>query len=118
MGILAALLLWTILALSNGCGDIAVKPGETPTAQTIILHAGSPAVIQKNVSLPCKLLKDPTSPSVDYDVGGWITMPPEHWEYLRTEVIRLRKKCGESSSDSVTNMAAHTSISTTGQPFK
>jgi hypothetical protein len=39
--------------------------------------------------------KDGSTKVFKQDIGGWLAMPPNHWESLKKEIQRLRKKCGE-----------------------
>jgi len=51
----------------------------------IILKPGAPGEILKNVRVPIQTLK--SGEVIDsVDIGGWIVMPPEHFEALRKAV--------------------------------
>lgn len=82
--------------LLSGCW---VQFGPVVKNELLIIKAGVPVEILKNVTVRGRTLgvdsKDGQYKEVDQDVGGWVTMPPEHWEMIQADLKRLRLKCGE-----------------------
>jgi len=57
----------------------------------VIVKPGLPVEILENSTVRCRVLKDETGDAVNQDIGGWIAMPPEHWESVKKEILTLRK---------------------------
>jgi len=57
-----------------------------------VIKPGLPVELLENRSLRCRILNDNEGDMVTQDVGGWIAMPPEHWDAVKREVERLRAK--------------------------
>jgi ABC-type uncharacterized transport system permease subunit len=83
------------LALA-GC-DLTLGP-KTET-RYVIVKAGVPVELLENRELRARVLTDETGAEIRQDAGGWIAMPPEHWESVSREIKRLRVKCGESKQE-------------------
>lgn len=83
--------LWLLLLL-GGC-DLTLGP--KVETRYVVVKAGLPAEVLENKTVRCRLLKDDGGSAIAQDIGGWIAMPPEHWETLKKELNRLRMKCGE-----------------------
>jgi len=79
------------LALA-GC-DLTLGP-KTET-RYVIVQPGVPVEVLETRVLRCRVLTDESGSDVSQDVGGWIAMPPEHWDTVKREITRLRAKCGE-----------------------
>lgn len=85
--------LFLILVLC-GCG---LTLGPRVETNLIILKPGLPIEILENRTVKAHLLTDKEGAVKIFkqDIGAWISMPPEHWESIKKEMERLRKKCGE-----------------------
>lgn len=58
----------------------------------IIVQPGVPVEILQNEELECRVLTDKDNSNVvKQDVGGWIAMPPAHWETLKKKFKELEK---------------------------
>lgn len=84
----------TILACSLlafcACGcDLTFGP--KVETRYVIVQPGLPVEILENRSLRCRAMKDEGGAAVVQDVGGWVAMPPKHWEAVKSEVERLRQ---------------------------
>jgi len=85
---------WKILAFSlslllfSGC-DLTLGP--KVETRYVIVKPGVPVVVLENETLRCRVLTDTEGDMVRQDLGGWIAMPPEHWEAVKQEIERLRK---------------------------
>ncbi len=84
----------TILACSGllllaGCG---LTLGPVVKTRYIIVKPGLPVEILESKVLRCRLVKDEKGDAVKQDVGGWIAMHPDHWDSVKKEIERLRKK--------------------------
>lgn len=80
------------LCILGGC-DLTLGP--KVEIRYVIVKPGLPGEILESKKVRCRILKDTEGAAVVQDIGGWIAMPPEHWETLKKELNRLRIKCGE-----------------------
>lgn len=88
----AILILGYILMM--GCSGLTIGP--VVEKKAIIVRAGTAIEIVEQVEVDARLLKkDGATDIFQQDVGGWVTMHPDHWDALKREVERLRKKAGE-----------------------
>jgi hypothetical protein len=80
----------------SGCW---VQFGPVVKNELLVIKAGVPVEILQNKTLRGRVIsegsKDGTIKEVEQDIGGWVAMPPEHWELIQDEIKRLRAKCGE-----------------------
>jgi hypothetical protein len=68
--------------------------------KAIIIKAGTAIEVLEQVEVDARVMNRGDS-KVDVfrqDIGGWITMHPDHWDSLKREIQRLRKKAGEDGS--------------------
>jgi len=79
-GFLALLLIATCLP-NLGCSGTLGPRVET---KYVILKAGRPGRVLENQRVKVQALNDDTIKEVD--IGGWIVMPPEHFEALKRAV--------------------------------
>lgn len=89
MKTVCAILVCSCLVLASGCN---LTLGPKVETRYVITMPGVPVIILENVDLQCRVLTDESGDAVQQDVGGWIAMPPEHWESVRREVEKLRGK--------------------------
>ena len=61
------------------CGSWGCTIGPRIATKYIIVHPGKPIEVLENRKIKGILLEDPGDP-VTMDIGGWVAMPPEHWE--------------------------------------
>lgn len=84
----------TALIASQGCSGFTLGP--VVEKKAIIVRAGTAIEIVEQIKVEARILReDGPSDIFQQDVGGWITMHPDHWEALKREMTRLRKKAGE-----------------------
>ena len=60
----------------------------------IIVEPGVPIEILENKELDCRVLtdKDGETNVVKQDVGGWVAMPPAHWDTFKKRFKELQDK--------------------------
>ncbi len=62
--------------MTLGC-DLTLGPKQK--TNWVILHPGKPGQILRNTKALLNVFKGHKEP-VTQDIGGWIVMPPDHWE--------------------------------------
>lgn len=72
-----------IFLTSAGC-DLTLGP--KAKTDIVILKAGKPLRILENVTVKAKPLKTLGIEPVEQDIGGWVAMPPEHWEAIKRAI--------------------------------
>jgi hypothetical protein len=77
--LLAAVML--ICLASSGCAP-SLRLGPETKTEYVLVKAGRPIVILKNTTVTGRVL-DGTGQEVQQDVGGWIMMPPDHWDAVQ-----------------------------------
>jgi hypothetical protein len=80
------------LLLCVGC-DLTLGP--KVATRYVLVNPGIPVEILENKSVQCRILKDEDGAAVKQDIGGWIAMPPEHWNIIKDEVARLKAESGK-----------------------
>jgi len=81
--------------LACGCN---LTLGPRVEKRLVVLAPGVPVEILENRALECRVLTQVEAGEVDFfqqDVGGWVAMPPAHWQAVKAEIERLRAKAGE-----------------------
>jgi len=76
-----------LLTLASGC-DLTLGP-KVKTTYTLI-HPGRPMEVVEAVKAKGRLL-DGTGDAVTQDIGGWVVMPPDHWELVQRKLRQLEK---------------------------
>ena len=81
------LLLITIClcCLSWGCQGISLGP--QVRTEYVVMHPGRPIQVLENTSVKGRVL-DGSGDAVQQDVGGWVTMPPDHWDAVKRALER------------------------------
>lgn len=74
---------------SLGCGGVRIGP--QVETRYVIQKAGKPFRILGNVKVNGRLMDDDGA-TVIQDVGGWVTMPPEHWEAVQRALEKATEK--------------------------
>ncbi len=64
---------------TSGCG---LTLGPKVGTEYVILHPGLPMQVLENSKMKGRTL-DGTGDAVQQEVGGWIMMPPSHWEAIK-----------------------------------
>lgn len=82
------ILACSLLALCAAGCDLTLGP--KVETRYVIVQPGLPVEILENERLRCRVLKDNGGATVTQDVGGWVAMPPKHWQAVKAEVERLR----------------------------
>ena len=83
------------LILLAGCSGFAIGP--TVEIRSIVVRAGVPIEVMENETVDARVMKEDGPTDIfQQDIGGWITMPPDHWETFKKEYERLKKKAGEN----------------------
>ena len=83
------ILACSVLLLAAGCG---LTLGPIAKTRYVIVKPGLPVEILESKVVRCRLVKDAKGDAVLQDVGGWVAMHPDHWQSVKAEVERLRKK--------------------------
>lgn len=80
-----------VLACAGGCG---LTIGPVIENRAVIVNPGVPVELLENRKIRCHVItdKDGEIKILKQDVGGWVAMPPEHWQTLKNEMERLRAK--------------------------
>lgn len=81
------------------CASCDLTLGPKIERRAIIIASGVPVEIIESRKLECHALNETEVNPFQQDVGGWIAMPPDHWKTVKSEIERLRKKCGELSPE-------------------
>jgi hypothetical protein len=74
------LMIASCCALS-GC----VTLGPKVETQVVILRPGNPVRILENRRMKCQPMTG-SEAMISQDVGGWVAMPPEHWDAVRRQL--------------------------------
>jgi hypothetical protein len=88
-----------VLAVALAGCDITLGP--KTEVRAVIVTPGLPVEIIENQKVKAHVLTEAQTEKGGevnpfyQDVGGWIAMPPEHWQAVKREIERLRKKCGD-----------------------
>jgi hypothetical protein len=83
---------WTCLGLLlscwmiSGCQFTPVQIGPQEKETITILHPGRPIKILRNCTVDARPLKDEQAKPAKVDVGGWIAMPPDHWDAVTLSI--------------------------------
>lgn len=74
--------LWmTMLTCAlSGCTGLTVGP--QVETRYLIIHPGRPLVVLDQVTVAGRVM-DGTGDAVKQDVGGWVMMPPDHWDSVK-----------------------------------
>jgi hypothetical protein len=91
---------WTCVSLSlscwliwgSGCQFTPVQIGPQEKETITILHPGRPVRILRNVTVDARPLADEQAKPAKVDVGGWVAMPPDHWDALQARILALQAK--------------------------
>ena len=76
-------LLMTLLCCAlSGCG---VTVGPRVETQVAILRPGNPVRVLENRRMKCQALTG-SEAMIQQDVGGWVAMPPEHWDAVKRQL--------------------------------
>ena len=75
----AALFLLLPLLLMTGC-----TIGPTVEVRHVLIHPGQPLRILENVTVDGERLDG--GGAAEHDVGGWVAMPPSHWEVIKAHL--------------------------------
>lgn len=90
---------WKIWACSLlfivGCSGLTIGP--VIERKAIIVLSGTAIEVMEQVEVDARVLNEQDGPTDIFkqQIGGWITMHPDHWKSLKNEIQRLRAKAGE-----------------------
>jgi hypothetical protein len=79
--LLALGLILTVCGLA-GC-DVTLGP-KTKT-EYVLVHTGRPLEVLENANVKGRVL-DGSGAAVQQDVGGWVMMPPDHWDAVKKQL--------------------------------
>lgn len=80
-----------LLALATSCLLIsACTIGPRVESRFVILKPGQPGTILENVTVPMSSLNG--SEHSEQDIGGWVAMPPEHWNAVVEQMRDLTSR--------------------------
>ncbi len=71
----AMLICW----LTVGC-DLSLGP--KVATKYLIVHPGKPLQVLSQAKVKARLL-DGSGDAVEQDIGGWICLPPDHWDAIK-----------------------------------
>lgn len=80
-----ALLMAVSLSIS-GCGGVTLGP--RVEIRYVIVKPGQPIRILENKTVRGERL-DGEPGSAPIDIGGWIAMPPEHWDAVKERLEKV-----------------------------
>lgn len=80
-------LLWMVGLILLVCGNSGCDLTLGPKTKTeyVIVHTGKPLEILENRSVKGRVI-DGSGAAVEQDVGGWVVMPPDHWEAVKRKL--------------------------------
>ena len=85
------LMIWACsLLLVCGC-DVTLGP--KVEKKGIVVKSGTGIEVLKNVTVPGKVMSpnpDGEYDEIQQDIGGWITMHPDHWDTVKRNIKDLR----------------------------
>lgn len=70
----------TSFLMNSGCTGLTLGP-QVRTEYTIV-HVGKPLQVLESSKVKGRVL-DGTGDAVDQDIGGWVVMPPDHWDAVK-----------------------------------
>jgi hypothetical protein len=86
----------TICLLTSGCG---LSIGPQTNTEVVVLKAGVPVRILDNKTVRVRTLAAEKVADVEnakgggitkQDIGGWVAMPPEHWEVIEKKLLQAK----------------------------
>lgn len=83
----AALTMMPLLILS-GCSGLSLGP--QVRTDYVMIHQGRPLKVLQTVTVTGRVL-DGTGDTVQQQVGGWVMMPPDHWDAVKTDLEAYQK---------------------------
>jgi hypothetical protein len=87
---------WTCLGLLmsccliSGCKFSPVQIGPDVKETITVLHPGRPIKILRNYTVDARPLADEQAKPAEVDVGGWVAMPPDHWDAVQDRILKLQ----------------------------
>jgi hypothetical protein len=72
----------TLIVVSNSGCEPTVAIGPRVRDVYTLVHSGRPLQVLENTTVKGRVLEG-SGDAVDQDVGGWIMMPPDHWETVK-----------------------------------
>jgi len=78
-------LVFSLLLCLTGCG---LTLGPVTETRYVLIKPGVPVVILENKVIKCRVLVDADGGVVKQDVGGWVAMPPSHWEQVKADLLK------------------------------
>jgi len=77
--LMATMTLICLLSAASGCG---LTLGPVTKTEYVLIHPGKPLTALENKTVRARVL-DGTGDAVKQDIGGWIMLPPDHWEAIK-----------------------------------
>ncbi len=62
--------------------------GPKTKTEVVVTHAGKPMKALANQKIRGQVLDTPHDP-IEQDCGGWIFMPPDHWDFVQKELDKV-----------------------------
>lgn len=75
----------TIAFANWGCTGPSIALGPQIQTRYVVMHPGRPLQVLENKTVKGRALEDNGS-AVEQDIGGWVAMPPDHWETVKKEL--------------------------------
>jgi len=76
----AVLMMILLCCMTSGCSGLSVGP--QIRTEYVVLHAGKPMQVLENTKVEGRVL-DGSGDTVTQEIGGWLVMPPSHFEALK-----------------------------------
>lgn len=81
---LMAVILTLSVCVISGCTP-SLSVGPQVRTEYVIVHPGKPIQVLENAKVKGRAMDD-TGAAVEQKIGGWVMMPPEHWEAVKREL--------------------------------
>jgi hypothetical protein len=80
--------LLCVIALALACASCAIGP--KVETRYVLVYPGQPVRVLSNAKVRAEHLE--TGEVSSQRIGGWVAMPPEHWEALKAKIDRLENR--------------------------
>ena len=75
------------LALGAGLAGCGATIGPRVETRYVVQQPGVPVVVLENATVTCRVLTDVDGAAVQQDIGGWVAMPPAHWDQVKRDLL-------------------------------
>lgn len=89
-----AIWVFVLSLLLAGCSGLTIGP--VVEKRLLVVRAGTPIEVTDQVRVHGRPLAGSSEADiVEMDIGGWIVMPPDHWEAVKRTLEKAREKEGK-----------------------